>query len=218
MLFPDVPLALAPLSTLAPALDGPTAESMPVGIQEVAFLSEAPTQIGMGREGLIWRVGLDSSLEAAVGLGRMRSQEEATGRARPLDSLDAYGHPTAFGSLGWSPIPGLWKVAADVQLASDTLTARARLWNVLELVTPWGTPRLTGAIVDGAGRVSVGWDAPVVGACVIGASVVRVQRDDLPWWLDAGVRCRPLGDVAISAGLQVATGVVLPSLGLSGRW
>ncbi|MEB3298977.1 MAG: hypothetical protein VKO21_05775 [Candidatus Sericytochromatia bacterium] len=204
MFGPELPLALAPLSTLAPTLDHPTAEVMPAGIQELAVVTEPLPAVGFGRQTAIWRTGLDGGLEMTLGANR-----QSDGAVAPL------------AGLAWSVIPGLWKVQGDV--IPDAIPAgRAegwRAWNVFELVTPWGTPRLAQGLVSGQPRVLAAFDISSGGGLVTSANVAWQGGDMSGWNAGVGARWRFYGDLAgvLTVHLDRATQASVGA-GLGGRW
>ncbi|MBM3259040.1 MAG: hypothetical protein FJY99_04760 [Candidatus Sericytochromatia bacterium] len=187
----DAPLALAPLSTLAPTLDHPAAEGMPAGIHEMAVVSEPAGAPGLGRRLLSWRTGLDGGVEVTAGL-RLPDGLETT---VPMAGLQLGG--------GYSVIPGLYRVYGDVVVGGEMRPEGQdwRIWQVLELVTPWGTPRLAQGWLAGRVRVLAAYDATVLPGVVLSGNTA--WQGDAGFSAALGSRWRFAGDLALVAGLLV---------------
>ncbi|MEB3203701.1 MAG: hypothetical protein VKP57_03285 [Candidatus Sericytochromatia bacterium] len=187
----DAPLALAPMSTLAPTLDHPAAETMPVGIHEVAVVIEPAGIPGLGRRLLSWRTGLEGGIEVTGGL-RLPGGLETTA---PLAGVQLGG--------ACSVIPGLYKVYGDVIVGGDSRADLQdwRVWQVLELVTPWGTPRLAQGWLAGRVRVLAAYDAVVLPGLVVSGNTAWQGEGGFSAAL--GSRWRFAGDLALIAGLLV---------------
>lgn len=193
----EAPLALAPLSTLAPTLDHPTAEVMPVGIHELALVLEPAAAPGLGRRLVNWRTGFEGGIEAFAGV-------RLPGAPLPANAVPTTQAGVHLGGA-WSVIPGLYKLQADLVAGTTGQPALEdwRLWQVLELVTPWGTPRLAQGWLAGNLRALAAYDMTLLPGLVGCANVAWQPGPSAGWSTALGARWRLVGDLALSATAQV---------------